>query len=113
MGGGFLLRAGASMSLKSGISVAWILAFASMTAGRRQRQWVPFTGGGVNVPKKRYQYCWILAFARMTVGGGVKGSGFLLRAGASMSLKSGISAAGSPHAQGERGRGARMPKGDD
>ena len=63
MGGGFLLRAGASMSLKSGIHVAWILAFARMTAGRRHGRRVPFTGGGVNVPKKRYS-CFLDARVR-------------------------------------------------
>ena len=41
MGGGFLLRAGASMSLKSGISVAWMLAFASMTAGGESASGTP------------------------------------------------------------------------
>ena len=41
MGGGFLLRAGASMSLKSGIHAAWMLAFASMTAGGESASGTP------------------------------------------------------------------------
>ena len=50
MGGGFLLRAGASMSLKSGIHAAWILAFARMlpplpscpTATQASRAMIPY-----------------------------------------------------------------------
>ena len=53
MGGGFLLRAGASMSLKSGIHAAWMLAFARMTSRpsrhalscRTSRAKSPYSGG--------------------------------------------------------------------
>ena len=90
----------ASTSLKSGIHVAWILAFARMTAGRRHGRWVPFTGGGVNVLKKRHSCC---LDPRVRKDDGRRrrhGRWVPFTGGASMSLKSGISAAGSSPAQG-------------
>ena len=77
MGGGFLLRAGASTSLKSGIHAAWILAFARMTAGG------DVMGGGFLLRAMRQRpyksgisAAWILACARMTVGEGSKDDGW-------------------------------------
>ena len=70
MGGGFLLRAGASMSLKSGISVAWILAFARMTAGGGVKGSGFFHRWGLLVfLKSGIHAAWMLAFASMTAGG--------------------------------------------